>query len=96
MAGQLLALDLRQQSIPLVLIHPGAVATGMYQRYWEAAHSGGDGSSEQGGPGGMAVSAHGVISTEAAATGVLQRLDELRLEQTGQFVQATTGEVLPW
>ena len=31
-----------------------------------------------------------------AAAGVLQRLDELTVETSGQFVQAATGEALPW
>jgi hypothetical protein len=44
----------------------------------------------------MAASAHGPISPQDAAAGVLQRLEELTLEQSGAFMQAATGETLPW
>ena len=86
MAGQLLALELQPLGIPLVLIHPGAVATDMYRNYWAAV-----------GPGAMAPSAHGAVSPQAAAAaGVLQRIEELTLEGSGRFVQAASGEALPW
>ncbi len=143
MAGQLLALELGQKGVPVVLIHPGAVTTDMYYNYWAAvgpaSNNGGgggggggggngsanrDNSAEQGGGGaaggstsdacaagsssggggsagstgtqGRAPSAHGAISPPDCAAGILQRLDKLDLSTTGRFVQAATGEELPW
>lgn len=39
---------------------------------------------------------HGPCIVQDAAAGVLQRVDELTLDSSGRFVQAATGEVLPW
>jgi NAD(P)-dependent dehydrogenase (short-subunit alcohol dehydrogenase family) len=38
---------------------------------------------------------HGVIEPEESVRGLLQRIDELRLETTGRFLHQN-GEVLPW
>lgn len=60
-------------------------------QYWAAVATGG-----AAGTAGMAPSAHGPISVQDAAAGVLARLDELQLGSTGRFLQAATGEELPW
>jgi len=69
-AGASLAHDLKPRGVAVVMLHPGAVRTGM---------TGG----------------HGMIEAEEAARGLLQRIDELRLETTGRFLHQN-GEVLPW
>ena len=38
---------------------------------------------------------HGMIGVDESARGLLQRIDELRLETTGRFLHQN-GEVLPW
>jgi NAD(P)-dependent dehydrogenase (short-subunit alcohol dehydrogenase family) len=38
---------------------------------------------------------HGMIETDESVRGLLQRIDELRLETTGRFLHQN-GEVLPW
>ena len=38
---------------------------------------------------------HGMIETEEAVRGLLQRIDELRLDTSGRFLHQN-GEVLPW
>ena len=38
---------------------------------------------------------HGMMDADASARGLLQRIDELRLETTGRFLHQN-GEVLPW
>jgi NAD(P)-dependent dehydrogenase (short-subunit alcohol dehydrogenase family) len=69
-AGVSLARDLRARGISVVMLHPGAVRTGM-------THG------------------HGAIEANDAARGILQRIDELRLETTGRFLHQN-GETLPW
>lgn len=69
-AGVSLARDLAPRGVAVVILHPGAVRTGM---------TGG----------------HGMIDAEESVRGLLQRIDELRLETTGRFLHQN-GEVLPW
>lgn len=69
-AGVSLARDLAPRGIAVVILHPGAVRTGM---------TGGQ----------------GMIDAEESVRGLLQRIDELRLETTGRFLHQN-GEVLPW
>ena len=69
-AGVSLAHDLKAVGIAVVILHPGAVRTGM---------TGG----------------HGAIEPDAAAAGLLQRIDELELRTTGRFLHQD-GTVLPW
>ena len=68
MAGQLLALELRQRGIPLLLIHPGTVTTGMYHRCRGSAggHGGGGGS---GGADGGGDGRGGAAAAAAAGSG---------------------------
>jgi NAD(P)-dependent dehydrogenase (short-subunit alcohol dehydrogenase family) len=69
-AGVSLAHDLMPRGVAVVILHPGAVRTGM---------TGG----------------HGTVEVDEAARGLLQRIDELRLETSGRFLHQN-GEVLPW
>ena len=69
-AGVSLAHDLKAEGIAVVILHPGAVRTGM---------TGGQGS----------------IEPDTAASGLLQRIDELELGTTGRFLHAD-GTALPW
>ena len=69
-AGVSLAHDLRPRGIAVVILHPGAVRTGM---------TGG----------------RGAIEADESVRGLLQRIDELRLETTGRFLHQN-GDVLPW
>ena len=69
-AGVSLAHDLKPRGVAVVILHPGAVRTGM---------TGG----------------HGNIEVDESVRGLLQRIDELRLETTGRFLHQN-GEVLPW
>ena len=69
-AGVSLAHDLKLRGVAVVILHPGAVRTGM---------TGG----------------HGNIEADESVRGLLQRIDELRLETTGRFLHQN-GEVLPW
>jgi NAD(P)-dependent dehydrogenase (short-subunit alcohol dehydrogenase family) len=69
-AGVSLAHDLKSAGIAVVILHPGAVRTGM---------TGGQ----------------GAIEPDMAASGLLQRIDELELGNTGRFRHAD-GTVLPW
>jgi NAD(P)-dependent dehydrogenase (short-subunit alcohol dehydrogenase family) len=68
-AGVSLACDLRQRRIPVVMLHPGMVATAM---------TGGRG-----------------VPVEESVRGLLDRIDELTLEDSGSFRHAD-GRVLPW
>lgn len=88
MGTQLLALELAADGIPVLAIHPGAVATDMHRGYWQAVQAGA--------AGGMAPSAQGPVSVQAAAAGVLARLDEAGPAGTARFVQAADGSPLPW
>ena len=69
-AGVSLAHDLKAAGIAVVILHPGAVRTGM-------------------------TAGQGAIEPEQAASGLLQRIDELELGTTGRFLHAD-GTVLPW
>ena len=69
-AGVSLAHDLKASGIAVVILHPGAVRTGM---------TGGQ----------------GAVEPDTAASGLLQRIDELELGTTGRFLHAD-GTVLPW
>lgn len=69
-AGVSLAHDLRPQGIAVVILHPGAVRTGM---------TGGQ----------------GALDPAESAAGLLQRIDELRIETTGRFLHMN-GDALPW
>jgi NAD(P)-dependent dehydrogenase (short-subunit alcohol dehydrogenase family) len=69
-AGVSLAHDLAPQGVSVVILHPGAVRTGM---------TGGQ----------------GVLEAEESASGLLRRIDELRLETTGRFLHQN-GDGLPW
>lgn len=69
-AGVSLAHDLEPRGIAVVMLHPGAVRTGM---------TGG----------------RGMIEADESVRGLLQRIDELRLETTGRFLHQN-GEILPW
>jgi len=69
-AGKSLALDLKEQDIAVVLLHPGFVQTDM-------------------------VNHAGDIPAETAAERLIQRIDELSLDTTGQFFHSN-GEGLPW
>ena len=69
-AGMSLAHDLKPRGIAIVMLHPGAVRTGM---------TGG----------------RGAIEADESVRGLLQRIDELRLETTGRFLHQN-GDVLPW
>jgi NAD(P)-dependent dehydrogenase (short-subunit alcohol dehydrogenase family) len=69
-AGVSLARDLKAAGVAVVVLHPGAVRTGM---------TGGQGN----------------IEPDKAASGLLQRIDELELHTTGRFLHAD-GSVLPW
>lgn len=69
-AGASLAHDLKSRGIAVIILHPGAVRTGM-------------------------TGFQGMIDADESARGLLQRIDELRLETTGSFVHQN-GETLPW
>ena len=69
-AGKSLALDLKEQGIAVVLLHPGFVQTDM-------------------------VNHAGDIPAETAAERLIQRIDELSLDTSGQFFHSN-GESLPW
>lgn len=69
-AGKSLALDLKEQGIPVVLLHPGFVQTDM-------------------------VNHAGDIPAETAAERLMQRIEQLSLDTTGQFFHSN-GESLPW
>jgi len=69
MAGVNLSHDFRSKGIPVAILHPGLVATGM------TGH-------------------HGIPVSESAS-GLISRIDELRLESSGSFWHAN-GEPLPW
>ena len=69
MAGKNLSLDLAKLGIPVVLLHPGLVATEMTGR------SG--------------------IDPSLAAKGIIERMEELTMENTGTFWHAE-GYQLPW
>ena len=69
-AGKSLSLDLKDQGISVVLLHPGFVQTDM-------------------------VNHAGDIPAETAAERLIQRIDELSLDTTGQFFHSN-GEGLPW
>ncbi len=69
MAGKNLSHDLAKRGIPVMLLHPGLVATAM------TGHSG--------------------IDPAKAAAGIIQRLDQLTMENTGTFWHAE-GYQLPW
>ncbi len=70
MAGVNLAIDLEEQGIAVVLLHPGHVRTGM---------TGGN----------------GLTDADAAAKGLIERIDALSLATTGSFWHAE-GYELPW
>lgn len=69
-AGVSMARDLAPRGIAVVILHPGAVRTGM---------TGGQ----------------GVLEPDESASGLLRRIDELRLETTGRFLHQS-GDILPW
>ena len=69
-AGVSLARDLKPRGIAVIILHPGAVRTGM-------------------------TGSHGIIEVDESVRGLLQRIDELRLETTGRFLHQN-GDVLPW
>ncbi len=69
MAAVNLALDLRPRGIPVMILHPGMVATEMTGRT-------------------------GIAAADSAA-GLIARMDELTMEQTGSFWHAE-GYQLPW
>lgn len=69
-AGMSLARDLASRGIAVVMLHPGAVRTGMTR-------------------------AQGDLEPDDSASGLLRRIDELRLETTGRFLHQD-GSVLPW
>ena len=69
-AGKSLALDLKDQGIAVVLLHPGFVQTDM-------------------------VNHAGDIPPETAAERLMQRIDDLDLNTSGQFFHSN-GEGLPW
>jgi NAD(P)-dependent dehydrogenase (short-subunit alcohol dehydrogenase family) len=69
-AGMSMARDLAPRGIAVVMLHPGAVRTGM---------TGGQ----------------GALDADDSASGLLRRIDELRLETTGRFLHQD-GSVLPW
>ncbi len=69
-AGMSMARDLASRGISVVMLHPGAVRTGM--THWQ-----------------------GALEPEDSASGLLRRIDELRLETTGRFLHQD-GSVLPW
>jgi NAD(P)-dependent dehydrogenase (short-subunit alcohol dehydrogenase family) len=69
-AGVSMARDLAPRGVSVVILHPGAVRTGM---------TGGQ----------------GVLEPDESASGLLRRIDELRLETTGRFVHQN-GDILPW
>jgi len=69
-AGVSLAHELKLSGVALVVLHPGAVRTGM------TSHT-------------------GTLEAPESARGLLERIDELRLETTGRFVHQN-GEILPW
>jgi NAD(P)-dependent dehydrogenase (short-subunit alcohol dehydrogenase family) len=65
-----MARDLAPRGIAVVILHPGAVRTGM---------TGGQ----------------GVLEPDDSASGLLRRIDALRLETTGRFLHQS-GDILPW
>jgi NAD(P)-dependent dehydrogenase (short-subunit alcohol dehydrogenase family) len=69
-AGVSMAHDLAPRGVSVVILHPGAVRTGM---------TGGE----------------GVLEPDESASGLLRRIDELRLETTGRFLHQS-GDILPW
>lgn len=69
MAAVNLALDLGQRRIPVMILHPGMVATEM---------TGGTG-----------------VTPADSVTGLIERIDELTMEETGSFWHAE-GYRLPW
>jgi NAD(P)-dependent dehydrogenase (short-subunit alcohol dehydrogenase family) len=70
MAGNCLALDLKDQGIAVALLHPGYVRTGMTGN-------------------------QGHIDTDESAQGLIQRIEELNMNNTGGFWH-TDGTELPW
>jgi NAD(P)-dependent dehydrogenase (short-subunit alcohol dehydrogenase family) len=69
-AGRSLAMDLREQGVTVLLLHPGYVRTDM---------TGGNGD----------------VSADESAAGLIARMDEATLADTGSFVHAN-GTQLPW
>lgn len=69
-AGMSLARDLASRGISVVMLHPGAVRTGMTR-------------------------GQGALEPDESASGLLRRIDELRLETTGRFLHQD-GSILPW
>ena len=69
-AGVSMARDLAPRGVSVVILHPGAVRTGM---------TGGQ----------------GVLEPDESASGLLRRIDELRLETTARFLHQS-GDILPW
>ncbi|MFP1681963.1 SDR family oxidoreductase [Alloalcanivorax sp. C16-1] len=69
-AGKSLAVDLKDQGIPVAILHPGFVKTDMTGN-------------------------NGDITAEQAAHRLVQRMDELNLDNTGTFWHSD-GSVLPW
>lgn len=69
-AGMSMARDLASRGIAVVMLHPGAVRTGMTR-------------------------GQGALEPDESASGLLRRIDELRLETTGRFLHQD-GSVLPW
>jgi NAD(P)-dependent dehydrogenase (short-subunit alcohol dehydrogenase family) len=69
-AGMSMARDLASRGISVVMLHPGAVRTGMTR-------------------------GQGALEADESASGLLRRIDELRLETTGRFLHQD-GSVLPW
>ena len=69
-AGMSLARDLAPRGVSVVMLHPGAVRTGM---------TGGQ----------------GALDPDESARGLLDRIDELRLQDSGRFLHQD-GSVLPW
>lgn len=69
-AGMSMARDLAPRGISVVMLHPGAVRTGMTR-------------------------GQGALEPDDSASGLLRRIDELRLETTGRFLHQD-GSVLPW
>lgn len=69
-AGVSMARDFAPRGVSVVILHPGAVRTGM---------TGGQ----------------GILEPDESASGLLRRIDELRLETTGRFLHQN-GDILPW
>ncbi len=69
-AGVSMARDFAPRGVSVVLLHPGAVRTGMTGK-------------------------QGALEPDESASGLLRRIDELRLETTGRFLHQNGG-LLPW